>query len=61
MRLPPCGVNRHHPNRLFTRVINAEAFSDTTIRDQSHLVGCRRGRGYSDRWDAAAFRVDPMI
>jgi hypothetical protein len=23
MRLPPGGVSRHHPNRLFARVINA--------------------------------------
>ena len=23
MRLPPCGVNRHHPNRLLARVIYA--------------------------------------
>ena len=30
MRLAPRGVNRHHPNRLFARVINARR-SDRTL------------------------------
>lgn len=43
MTLPPRGVNRHHPNRVFARVINAHGYRglpgpvrpnlDDTMRD----------------------------
>jgi hypothetical protein len=40
MRLPPHGVNRHHPNRLFARVIYA--IPGGTIQDRHRLARPRR-------------------
>jgi hypothetical protein len=41
MRLPPVGVNGHHPYRLFTRVITAGFFVPATMWDRPGSGGCR--------------------
>ncbi len=52
--MPPRGVSRHRPNRLFTRVINARPFSDKTIRD-----GPRSGKAQVGELQQAEFSRPP--
>jgi hypothetical protein len=43
MRVPPGGVNGHHPYRLFTRVITAGLFAPATIWDRPGSGGVSLG------------------
>jgi hypothetical protein len=42
LRLPPRRVNRHHPNRLFARVINGRRSQTQRFVAGRNLAGCRQ-------------------
>lgn len=55
MRLFRYGVNRHHPDRRFARVINARRSLARRVRDRLHLAGRWCGKVQAGELQQAEF------